>query len=428
VRSETRREDRQRRQRQEDPRADGPASYHRSDAGANGRQLVIGLSSGTSMDGIDAALVEFSEPEAEAGAENRAGGEGIDLLAFRTQAYPQALRSALATCCRGGSCADVARLNVAVGEVFAAVALDLLARTEHEPADVSCIGSHGQTLIHLPQAEEIGGMRVKATLQIGELSVIAERTGITTVGDFRARDMAAGGEGAPLVPILDHKMITHPVRGRVALNLGGIANVTGLPAGGSRDDLIAFDTGPANVLLDAAARERQLEGGIDEGGALAMTGVPDPDLLQSLMTHLFFERRPPKSADLGFFSGDYAERCWAAATNLSTADLLRTLAELTARTVADGIDRFVAPHQAVDEVVVSGGGAHNAAVMSALQEHLPDVRVLTADEVLSIPGDAKEAVLFAYLGHLALARACGNVPSATGARRAVVLGKIVPGM
>ena len=378
---------------------------------------MIGLSSGTSMDGIDAALVDFGA----------GGAGGLELLAFRTQEYPQDLRSALASCCESCERADVARLNVAVGEVFATAALDLLASTRHEPADVRCIGSHGQTLIHLPQAEEIGGVLVKATLQIGELSVIAERTGITTVGDFRARDMAAGGEGAPLAPILDHELLTHPERGRVALNLGGIANVTGLPAGGSRADLIAFDTGPANVLLDAAARMHQLESGIDKGGAMAMTGVPDPELLQALMTHPFFERRPPKSADLGIFSGDYAERCWEAASGLSTADLLRTLAELTARTVADGIERFISPRQAVDEVVVSGGGAHNAAVMSALQSHLPDAQVHTADDVLSIPGDAKEAVLFAYLGHLALAGRCGNVPSATGAERAVVLGKIVPG-
>jgi len=417
VRSEMRREGQERHRRQEKPGADGSASYHRSSAGANGRELVIGLSSGTSMDGIDAALVAFGVGEAG----------GMELLAFRTQEYSQVLRSELARCCRGGDCADVARLNVAVGEVFAKAALDLLASTGHEPADVSCIGSHGQTLIHLPQSEEIGGMRVSATLQIGELSVIAERTGITTVGDFRPRDMAAGGEGAPLVPILDHEMLTHPERGRVALNLGGIANVTGLPAAGSLVDVIAFDTGPANVLLDTAARKHQLEGGIDEGGALAMTGAPDPELLEALMTHPFFERRPPKSADVGLFSGDYAERCWEVAADLSTADLLRTLAELTARTVAGGIECFIAPRQAVDEVVVSGGGAHNAAVMSALQAHLPAAQVLAADEVLSIPGDAKEAFLFAYLGHLALAGRCGNVPSATGAQRAVVLGKIVPG-
>ncbi len=416
MRSETPRE-KQQRHRRRGPDADGSASYHRGDAGANGRELVLGLSSGTSMDGIDAALVDFGEGEAG----------GIDLLAFRMQEYPQALRSALASCCRGGDCADVARLDVAIGEAFAAAALDLLASAGREPADVCCIGSHGQTLIHLPQAEEIGGMRVSATLQIGELSVIAERTGITTVGDFRTRDMAAGGQGAPLVPILDHEMLTHPERGRVALNLGGIANVTGLPAGGSLADLLAFDTGPANVLLDAAARRHQLEGGIDEGGALAMTGAPDPELLETLMTHPFFERRPPKSADLRIVSGDYAERCWEEAADLSTADLLRTLAELTARTVADGIDRYISPRQAIDEIVVSGGGAHNAAVMSAVRTHLPDARVLTVDQVSSIPGDAKEAVLFAYLGHLALAGRCGNVPSATGAERAAVLGKIVPG-
>ena len=416
MRSEKRRRGQQG-QRCQEPETDGSASYHHSEAGANETKLVVGLSSGTSMDGIDSALVAF--------------GPGVtgemELVAFRTHEYSQAMRTALVICSRGGHCADVARLDVAVGEVFATAALDLLAGAGREPAEVHCIGSHGQTVIHLPQSEEIGGMRVSATLQLGELSVIAERTGITTVGDFRARDMAAGGEGAPLVPILDQKMFTHPERGRVALNLGGIANVTGLPAGGALTDLIAFDTGPANVLLDAAARRHRLPRGIDEGGALAMAGTVDPGLLEALLEHPFFERRPPKSADLGIFAGDYAERCWQAAADLSAADLLRTLAELTARTVADGINRFVAPRQAVDEIVVSGGGAHNAAIMFALQTNLPAARVLTADLVSSIPGDAKEAVLFAYLGRLTLAGECGNVPAATGAKRAAVLGKIVPG-
>ena len=416
MRSETRREGQLRHRRQK-PDADGSASYHRSDAGANGRDLVLGLSSGTSMDGVDVALAAFGEGD----------GEGIELLAFRTYEYSQALRSALARCRRVGDCADVARLNMAVGETFAAAASALLADVGREPQEVRCIGSHGQTLIHLPQAEAIGGMRVRATLQIGELAVIAERTGITTVGDFRARDMAAGGEGAPLVPLLDHLILTHPDRGRVALNVGGIANVTGLPAGGSIADVIAFDTGPGNVLLDAAARRHHLEGGIDEGGALALTGQPDQELLAALLSHPFFCRRPPKSADLGIFSGEYDESIWEAAAALSAANLLSTLAVLTARTAADGIDRYIRPRQAVDEIVVSGGGAHNAAVMSVLAAQSPDARVLTVDQVSSIPVDAKEAILFAHLGRLALAGTSGNVPAATGAERAGVLGTIVPG-
>jgi anhydro-N-acetylmuramic acid kinase len=396
--------------------ADGSASYHRRAAGAIAGELVIGLSSGTSMDGIDAALVAFGEPEPRA----------VELLAFKTYPYADALRAALTSCCRVDACADVARLNVAVGEAFAAAAADLLDRAGRAPEEIHCIGSHGQTLIHLPEPTEIGGWRVSATLQIGELSVIAERTRVTTVGDFRTRDMAAGGEGAPLVPILDHALLTHPERGRVALNIGGIANVTGLPAGASVADIVAFDTGPGNVLLDMAARRHHLAGGIDQDGGLASSGEVSAELLSELMEHPFFTRRPPKSADLGMYSGDFAERCWQAGEALSTADLLRTLAELTARTVADGIERFVATRQAVDEVVVSGGGAHNAAVMTALRNRLPQARVVAVEQVCSIPGDAKEAVLFAYLAHLTMAGRCGNVPAATGAARPVVLGKIVP--
>jgi anhydro-N-acetylmuramic acid kinase len=368
------------------------------------------------MDGIDAALVavDIGDPGA------------IDLLAFRTYPYTDSLHAALTSCCRVGGCAEIAGLNAAVGEAFATAAVDLLGRAGKVPEDIRCIGSHGQTLIHLPAPAEFGGLRVSATLQIGELCVIAERTGITTVGDFRTRDMAAGGEGAPLVPILDHALLTHPEQGRVALNIGGIANVTGLPPGASVAEVVAFDTGPGNVLLDAAARRHDLAGGIDQEGALASSGEVCAELLAELMTHPFFARQPPKSADVGIFSGDFAERCWQAGEALSTADLLRTLAELTARTVTDGIERFVAPRQAVDEVVVSGGGAHNVAIMTSLRAFLPHARVVTVDQVSPIPGDAKEAVLFAYLAYLTMAGRCGNVPAATGASRPVVLGKIVP--
>jgi anhydro-N-acetylmuramic acid kinase len=179
-------------------------------------------------------------------------------------------------------------------------------------------------------------------------------------------------------------------------------------------------------LLDAAARRLGLPGGIDAGGSLAASGTIDSELLEVLLSHPFLDREPPKSADLGIFAGEFAERCLEVGGALSAADLLRTLAELTARTVAEGIERFIAPRQPVDELVVSGGGAHNAAVMSALRARLSQTRVVRFDQVCSIPGDAKEAVLFAYLGYLAIAGRCGNVPAATGADRAVVLGKIVP--
>ncbi|MFQ5742883.1 MAG: anhydro-N-acetylmuramic acid kinase [Acidobacteriota bacterium] len=392
-------------------------SYHRRRQRANGSDLVLGLSSGTSMDGVDAALVSIGRP----------GGEGtIELLAFEAFPYPPRLRRELVACARRGSSVAVARLNVSVGEIFAEAALALLRQADVAAAEVRCIGSHGQTLVHLPRPRLAGGRPVRATLQVGETCVIAEQTGITTVGDFRPRDMAAGGQGAPLVPLLDHRLYTHARRGRVALNLGGIANVTGLPPAAHLDDVIAFDTGPGNILLDAAVRRSQPRREYDEGGNLALTGDMDAGLLEALMEHPFYRLPPPKSADSSIFLGSYARRAWEASRRLSTADLLRTLAELTARTVAAAIERHIAPLQPVDDLVVSGGGVHNLAVMRALSRSLSPASVIDAEAVASIPADAKEAVAFALLARETLDGRAGNVPSATGAVTSVPLGKIVP--
>lgn len=373
------------------------------------------------MDGVDAALVEVEDValvEVETEARLRPC-----LRAFATYPYDDELRRALRRCAASGGLADVARLDMAVGESFAEAALALLEEAAVEPDRLLCIGSHGQTLLHLPEPARAGGRDVRASLQVGEPAVIAARTGVTTVADFRRRDLAEGGQGAPLVPLLDHRLLTDERRGRVALNLGGIANVTGLPPAARLEDVLAFDSGPANVLLDEAARRRGLDGW-DEGGSLALAGSVDEGLLARLLEHEFYRRPPPKSADLGDFLGAYAEACWEA-EELSLADLLRTLAELTAATVADAIGGWVAPRQPVDEVVVSGGGAHNAAVTGALQRRLEGPTVVPFEDVAGFPGDAKEAVAFALLAVETLAGRTGNVPSATGARRAAVLGKIV---
>lgn len=367
------------------------------------------------MDGVDAALVEI---DAGAGTAGRPR-----LRAFATYPYDGELRDALVRCARQGGLADVARLDMAVGEAFAEAALALLDEAGVEPRELRCIGSHGQTLLHLPEPAAAGGRQVRASLQVGEPAVVAARTGVTTVADFRRRDLAEGGQGAPLVPLLDHRILRHRRLGRVALNLGGIANVTGLPPAARLEEVLAFDTGPANVLLDAAARRRGV-GEFDEGGGLALSGAVDEDLLERLLQHEFFRRPPPKSADAGDFLGDFAE-AGEEVDELPTADLLRTLAELTAATVADAIGAWVAPRQPVDELVVSGGGAHNAAVLAALRRRLEGASVVAFEEAAGFPGDAKEAVAFALLAVEALAGAPGNVPAATGARRPAVLGKIV---
>lgn len=375
-------------------------------------ELALGLISGTSMDGVDAALVACdSAPDARP-----------RLVAFRSRPYAEDLRERLAACAAGGSSAEVARLDAAVGEAFAVAALELLESGVVAAGEVLCIGSHGQTLFHAPEPVTIGGVPVRGSLQIGNPAVIAARTGITTVADFRSMDLALGGQGAPLVPLLDWRCFTRSDRGRVLLNLGGIANVTGLPPGAPVEDVVAFDTGPANVLLDLVCRVRDVRGGFDEGGALAAEGRVDPDLLDRLRSHAFFPTPPPKSADIADFLEAHGKLLQA--SPLPTADLLATLVELTAATVAEATERWIAPRQPVDELLVSGGGVHNAAVMSALARTLgKPVRPLPAEG--RITADAKEAAAFAYLARERLAGRPGNVPGATGARAFALLGSVV---
>lgn len=385
---------------------------------ANNPRLVIGLSSGTSMDGIDAALVRI---------EGEFVGR-IRVMAFRTFPYEAGLVAALRRAMESVAPAELALLNVVVGEAFARAALELLEAAGVEAADILCVGSHGQTLAHLPEPASCAGTFARATMQIGEPAVIAERTGITTVADFRSRDLAAGGQGAPLVPFLDHLLYTHANRGRVALNIGGIANVTGLPPGTALAGVVAFDTGPGNVLLDAAARRRGIEGGFDEDGRVASGGVVRDVLLETLLAHPFYARKPPKSADTADFLNDESAALLGESASLSDADLLATLTELTARTVAAAIGDFIARRQPVDEILVSGGGAHNRALRARLEALIP-AEVRDVEEVVpAVPGDAKEAVAFAVLAHETLAGRPANVPAATGAAGPRVLGSVVPGV
>jgi len=371
------------------------------------------------MDGIDAALVGF-----EGGA---AGA--IELRAFRTFAYDDELSTALRGASEGCTPARLALLDVVVGEAFARAAIDLLGAAGVDAAEVRCIGSHGQTIVHVPDPTDCAGAFARASLQVGQPAVIAERTGITTVANFRARDLAAGGQGAPLAPLLDHRLYADPHLGRVALNVGGIANVTGLPPGGGIDDVVAFDTGPGNVLLDAAARMRGLTGGIDKDGQAAVGGAVRGALLERLLAHPFYDRKPPKTADTGDFLNDRSIALLQDEAALSDADMMATLTELTARTITGAIRRYVRVRQSIDEVLLSGGGLHNRALRGRLEALLSPAALRDADEIApQVTGDAKEAVLFALLAQETLAHRAGNVPAATGAAGPRVLGVVVPGV
>jgi anhydro-N-acetylmuramic acid kinase len=294
---------------------------------------------------------------------------------------------------------------------------------------VDLIGSHGQTIHHLPAPRREGAHSVRSTLQIGAPAVIAERTGITTIADFRPRDMAAGGEGAPLTPIVHHVLFAHPTRGRVILNLGGIANVTVLPAGADAGAITGFDTGPANVLLDEFVRTVGLaDCGYDAGGRLAATGRPVPEILADLLQHPFVRRPPPKSTGRETFTPGFvaAFRDRLARTGVSALDGLATLAAFTVQAVSWNLRAFVFPAAAIGEVVVMGGGAENATLMRGLAEALPECSMITA-EALGVPGRAVEALAFAALAYLTVTGRPGNLPRVTGARESRILGCIVPG-
>jgi anhydro-N-acetylmuramic acid kinase len=368
---------------------------------------VAGMISGTSADGIDVALVEIS---------GRGWSSALRVKKFATVRYPRRVRQAILEASNAASIsvAEISQLNFQVGELFAAALLKVCGRRKPD-----LIGSHGQTIFH--QGRPIRS-RIASTVQIGEPAVIAARTSVTTVGDFRVADMAAGGEGAPLVPFLDYLLCRHARRSRVALNIGGIANITVIPASAGLERVTAFDTGPGNMVIDALVE--RFTGGrrkYDRGGAWAARGSVNEGELKQLMCDPYYRRRPPKTAGREQYGREFVDSLLK--LGLAEEDLLATSAALTADTIAQAILRSGG---VPDDLLVSGGGAHNRFLMRRLSAALPDTRFLRAED-FGIPGDAKEGVLFAVLAYETFHRRPGNIPSATGARRPVVLGKICSG-
>lgn len=382
-------------------------------------RLVVGLMTGTSADAVDAALVRF------AGAGLDATGE---VIAYRERPFDDELRAEVLEVAASTALPleRLMRLDAALGEAYAEAVLELLAQAQVRVADVTAIGSHGQTVRHLPRAAN-GGRAL--TLQIGSAAVLAQRTGLTVVSDFRSRDTAAGGEGAPLVPVADWWRFRSPDESRVLLNLGGMANVTHLPKGGGLDDVVAFDTGPGNSVIDGLVRA--VTGGLahrDDGGQRAAMGRANEGLLEELLADPFFQAPPPRSTGRERFGDAYAARLRdiGEQLGLSLEDLLATAVELTAVTVADAIGRFLSP-RGVDAVYVSGGGVRNATLMVALRRRLEGLKVRRLDD-LGVAAESKEALAFALLAHLTLSGQAGNVRGATGAAATAVLGQITPGV
>ncbi len=359
----------------------------------------IGLMSGTSMDGIDAALVSFGERR-------------VEIVATHERPYSETLRHALRKAVAmpvDRPIDNIGALDRQVGECFRDAAAELLAGSNVAPRDVVAIGSHGQTVRHQP-----GGLR-PYTLQIGDPALIARGTGITTVADFRSADIAAGGQGAPLVPPFHDWLFGRGASDRVVLNVGGIANITILEAGDAQ--VRGFDTGPGNTLLDQWSLRHRGEP-FDRDGAWAATGTCNSDLLERLLAYAYFRLEPPKSTGVEEFN-----LAWLAhfgTESLAAADVQATLAELSARTVADAIARH-AP--GVAELFVCGGGAHNLDLMARLRRNLPDTQIATT-AAAGLDPDWVEAVAFAWLALRTMNGETGNLPSVTGASRKVVLGTI----
>ncbi len=362
--------------------------------------LYVGLISGTSMDGIDAALV-------------RLGDRRLKTIATHFHAYPGELRDALLEASRHPASAtvdDVGRLDRAVGECFRDAANALLEIAGSDRSEVAAIGSHGQTIRHLPRD------RRPFSLQIGDPNIIASGTGITTVADFRRRDLAAGGEGAPLTPAFHHWLFADDEISRAVLNIGGIANVTVLPAGDQ--PVTGFDTGPGNTLMDAWIQKERGEA-YDAGGRWAQHGEPSPQLLARLLEDSYFDREPPKSTGFEHFNLIWLNERLAG-FRLEAQDVQATLLELTARTVADAVRRHAA---SAEQVLVCGGGIHNSALMTQLGGALAPVPV-DSTAARGVGPDWVEAAAFAWLASRTLQGKPGNLPSVTGARSAEVLGGI----
>ncbi|MFB6247646.1 MAG: anhydro-N-acetylmuramic acid kinase [Salinibacter sp.] len=380
-------------------------------------RLVGGLMSGTSLDGVDAVLARLE-------------GHGPDLTVeqegFVHRPYPDALRTLLRrnSTAEQSSVRELTRLDARLAGVYADAVDRVLADAGHPRDDLDLVGSHGQTVHHLPEPADCAGEAVRATLQLGCPSTLANRLGVPVVGDFRPADMALGGEGAPLVPYFDYVTSTAPDEDRGLLNLGGIANLTVLPAGGRPADVRAFDTGPANMVIDALA-DRLFDVPFDPDGQHAAAGTADHDLLADLLRGDYFHREPPKSTGRETFGADYVDRLLGAAQShgLVSEDVMATATLLTAASVYQAYARYVRPEQSIDVLIVSGGGLHNETLMTMLRNAFSPIPVRSA-AAYGLDADAKEALCFAVLAHETVNGTPTNLPSVTGASAATLLGSI----
>jgi anhydro-N-acetylmuramic acid kinase len=402
--------------------------------------IVAGVMSGTSADGIDVALVRISDRTSQAKRSRMVGQDGrthtsLKLLGHRAFPYPAAVRRMVLASMNSprASVADLARLNFLLGDLYAEAVLSTQKKLGHS---AELIGCHGQTLYHQGQASSFLRRKLAVTWQIGEASRMAARVGVPVVSDFRPADMAVGGKGAPLVPYLDYLLYRDPSVGRIALNIGGIANLTALPPGASRDEVLAFDTGPGNMVIDALS-EQLFGQPCDRDGKIAACGRVLSAVMERYLRQPFFRQKPPKTAGREEFGREFVKTFRDACINsrsskgaksrASTAsqDVIATATALTTRSITAAIERYVLRDGDFSELIVSGGGVKNPTLMAWLANEMRSLRLrLRSSDEFGIPSEAKEAVAFAVLAFETWNRRASNVPSATGAKRPAVLGKI----
>jgi len=396
--------------------------------------LVLGMMSGTSADGIDVALAEIREgvhslrPSEET---SRAPRLKAKLLDYTSRIMPAALRKEVLRIAEGVACTagEISQLNFRLGGAFAEAAISACKDFRVARSRVELIGSHGQTIFHQGQPVEYLGRKTASTLQIAEPAVIAARTGITTVGDFRVADMAVGGQGAPLVPYADYLLYRDEKIGRVSLNLGGIGNVTVLPASAKPSHVMAFDTGPGNMLMDALVwhftKKKQK---FDRGARLARQGQVNEKFLRELLRDPYLRLGPPKSTGREYYGRAYFQELLRLGKKHRAGpnDLIRTTTEFTVASVVDALKRFVLKKTKVQQLIVSGGGAKNPLVMAQLAAALTPIEVVGSLKV-GVPEEAKEAYAFALMAYETVHQRAGNLPSSTGAEEEMVLGKVCYG-
>lgn len=387
---------------------------------------VVGMMSGTSVDGIDAALVEISGSEDE---------PKVSLVAFENLPFPEKVREKIFELFtpEKATVDKLGYMNFLLGEIYANSALSVIKKAGLRAEDVDLISSHGQTIWHEPVGEEkIEGMNVPYTVQIGEGSVIAAKTGIVTVSDFRVADMAYGGQGAPLVPFSEYMLYRRKNETILLQNIGGIGNMTVLPAGCGGDEIFAFDTGPGNMIIDAVIKAvTKGQKVFDEGGAMAAAGKVNEGLLKELQQAEYYTRPLPKTTGRELFGEQYTAGilAWQNRHGISDEDLVATVTELTAWSIADAYGRYVLPKHSASTLIVGGGGSYNAALMAAISRRFASygIKVCTQEDI-GLNSDAKEAVAFALLGDRCIGEKPNVLTTVTGAKTAAIMGKIsLPG-